>query len=144
MLIVITKEIAQELDLWAKTSISNETILLYFATINVGEYDMTASLFAEKGELYPPFDSCVVGQANIASYLKKEAPGMKLIPKQATEKGGKYQVTGTVQTPLFSVNVCWDFMLDRNQKIASVTIKLLAELKELLSFKKVSENRQNS
>lgn len=119
----------------AVTEINNQTIKLYFATINSDKFWKTATLFAENGELHPPFESPLVGQKNIANYLEKEAPGMKLIPKQWTEKATEYQVIGTVQTPLFSVNVQWNFVLNGHGEIDSVKIKLLAKLEELLILK---------
>lgn len=36
--------------------ITQPTILGYFATLNAGEFDTTADLFADDGVMYPPQD----------------------------------------------------------------------------------------
>lgn len=121
--------------------ITESTILRYFQTINAGDFSATAALFAADGELNPPFESPVVGEDAIATYLEQEATGMQLLPKTGTaeeiEDGyTQIQVTGKVKTPLFSVNVGWIFMLNADREIAAATIKLLASPQELLSLRR--------
>jgi len=117
------------------SEIEEKTVLLYFSTLNGGFYRTTASLFAEKGMLKPPFDNGIVGQENILNYLEKEAKGMRLIPGYTVKTPDGCQVTGTVQTALFSVNVMWSFAINSTGEIDSVEIKLLAKLEDLLSIK---------
>ena len=120
--------------------LSEPTICRYFETFNVQDFQATASLFAPDGELHPPFEAAVVGQAAIADYLKREAKGMKALPQQETirhlENGSiEYRVIGKVLTSLFSVNIAWDFVVDPQLQIFSVQVKLLAALEELLKLK---------
>ena len=121
--------------------VTESTILRYFQSLNAGDFLATAGLFAADGELHPPFESAVVGRDAIALYLEQEATGMQLFPKQgnAEEIDNGYtqiQVKGRVQTPLFSVNVGWIFVLNAQQEIAAATIKLLASPQELLSLRR--------
>lgn len=118
--------------------ISKSAISDYFVTFNQAEFAQTASLFTENGTLLPPFEKPIIGRANIAAYLRKEAKGMKLLPQQGiceTETNLlKYKVLGKVKTSLFSVNVAWHFILGQEEQIDTVQIKLLASPQELLSL----------
>ncbi|MDX2212363.1 MAG: ketosteroid isomerase family protein [Oculatellaceae cyanobacterium bins.114] len=121
-------------------AISEPVILTYFETLNAGDFQATADLFDEVGILYPPFDEALVGREAIAHYLATEAKGMKFQPLTGTygvlETGDtEFTIAGKVQTPLFGVNVVWDFVLNPHSQILSVRIKLLANLQELLSLK---------
>jgi hypothetical protein len=116
------------------------TILRYFETLNAGEFESTAALFASEGSLKPPFEAAVVGPVAIAAYLEQEAKGMKLLPRQGViedlENGQRQaQVSGKVQTSLFIVNVAWTFILNDLDQIVSARIKLLASPKELLNLR---------
>lgn len=123
--------------------IEESTIIDYFATINQEKFEQTAALFAQDGELLAPFEKPIVGRNAIASYLAKEATGMKLLPAtgiyQTENDCTTIKVTGKVKTALFSVNVAWHFGLNNQQKIAIAKIKLLASPQELLGLKKVKE-----
>ena len=117
------------------------TVLRYFETLNAGDLEATANLFAADGAMHPPFESAMVGPNAIAAYLKQEAQGMKLEPKQAVTKildneQIQVQVTGKVQTSWCGVNVSWLFVLGHEHKILAATVKLLASPQELLSMKK--------
>ncbi|MEA5535702.1 ketosteroid isomerase family protein [Crocosphaera sp. XPORK-15E] len=121
--------------------ITEPVIERYFDTLNAGEYRQASKLFAVDGVLYPPFESPVVGQDPIATYLQTEATGMKLQPRQGTveilEKDQiQARITGKVQTPLFGVNVAWTFVLNPVQEIISVEVKLLASLSELAGLQR--------
>jgi hypothetical protein len=73
--------------LYTQTTISGITqpiIERYFDSLNAGEFEQTASLFALNGELHPPFESAIVGQDAIATYLGTEAKGMTLLHKTDT------------------------------------------------------------
>jgi hypothetical protein len=48
----------------------------------------------------------------------------------------KFQIQGKVQTPLFGVNVAWEFVLNSAKEIVSVEVKLLASLEELAKFRR--------
>ncbi|MGB7441411.1 MAG: nuclear transport factor 2 family protein [Coleofasciculaceae cyanobacterium] len=116
-------------------------VLRYFQTMNAGEYEATAALFAETGVMLPPFEKPIEGQTAIASYLKAEAQGMQLFPRQGlveTLENDQTQVkvTGKVQTHLFSVNVSWIFVLSLAREITSARIKLLASPEELLKLRR--------
>jgi hypothetical protein len=120
--------------------ITKPTVLRYFETLNAGDFEATANLFAEDGVLHAPFEEPIIGCSSIATYLKTEARGMQLEPKQGVsqilEDGNvEVQVSGRVQTSAFGINVAWLFLLNSNQKILSVTVKLLASPQELLNLR---------
>ncbi|MBE9179599.1 nuclear transport factor 2 family protein [Oculatella sp. LEGE 06141] len=121
--------------------ISEATILRYFETLNANEFDATSNLFADDGVMYPPFESGVRGREAIATYLNKEAKGMKLRPYEgtveATESGDtEFRVMGKVQTAVFGINVAWFFVLDAQSNIVSTRIKLLASPQDLLKLRR--------
>lgn len=121
--------------------ITDAVVLRYFETMNAGDYDATASLFAETGKMQPPFENLIVGREAIASYLKAEARGMQLSPKKGISEmlddhQTQVQVSGKVQTPVFGVNVSWIFVLSPEQEILFTKIKLLASPQELLSLRR--------
>ncbi|MDY7022683.1 MAG: nuclear transport factor 2 family protein [Cyanobacteriota bacterium] len=114
-------------------------ILQYFRTFNSGEFQTTAALFAEDGLLEAPFEDSIYGREAIAIYLETEAQGMQLRPQKGVSETlenaqQQVQVMGKVKTPLFWVNVAWQFILNSDGEIAVVTVKLLASLQELLNL----------
>ncbi|HHP7229691.1 MAG TPA: nuclear transport factor 2 family protein [Xenococcaceae cyanobacterium] len=116
-------------------------IINYFTTINQEDFASTASLFAEDGELFAPFEKPIIGRKEIASYLAQEAKGMKLLPQQrvweTTEANLEaVKILGKVQTALFSVNVAWYFNLNLDRQITQAKIKLLASPQELLGLRR--------
>lgn len=120
--------------------VSEPIIVRYFETLNQGDFEATGQLFAVDGELHPPFEKPVVGADAIAAYLQDEAKGFMLQPRQGVvqllDDGSKeVQVTGKVQTPLFSVNVSWRFVLNHDNKLLLAKIKLLASPQELLQLR---------
>ena len=120
--------------------ITKPTVLRYFETLNAGDFDATAKLFAEDGVLHAPFEEPIIGSISIATYLKTEARGMQLEPQQGVseivEDGNvEVQVSGRVQTSAFGINVAWLFLLNSDQKLLSVTVKLLASPQELLNLR---------
>ena len=120
--------------------ITKPTVLRYFETLNAGDFDGTANLFADDGVLHAPFEAPIMGSISIATYLKTEARGMQLEPQQGVseilEDGNvEVQVSGRVQTSAFGINVAWLFLLNSDQKILSVTVKLLASPQELLNLR---------
>ena len=120
--------------------ITKPTVQRYFETLNAGDFDATANLFAEDGVLHAPFEEPIIGSSSIATYLKTEARGMQLEPQQGVseilEDGSvEVQVSGRVQTSAFGINVAWLFLLNSDQKILSVTVKLLASPQELLNLR---------
>lgn len=111
--------------------VKEAVILKYFETFNGGDFDATAALFASDGAMLPPFESPVVGPDAIVAYLRQEAQGMQLYPREGIDEISedgyvRYQVAGKVQTPFFGVNVSWIFVLNCDREIFSATIKLLA------------------
>jgi hypothetical protein len=123
--------------------IAEITIASYFATIERQEFDRTAALFAEDGEMLAPFEKPIVGREKIAAYLTKEASGMKLLPRQGTRETEDdleiFKVLGRVRTSLFSVNVAWYFTLNPERQITTARIKLLASPQELLNLQNKSD-----
>ena len=120
--------------------ITKPTVLRYFETLNAGDCEATANLFAEDGVLHAPFEEPIIGSSSIATYLKTEARGMQLEPQQGVseilEDGNvEVQVSGRVQTSAFGINVAWLFLLNSDQKLLSVTVKLLASPQELLNLR---------
>ena len=126
--------------------ISAPAIANYFLTINREEFAETASLFAEDGEMLAPFEKPIVGREKIASYLAKEATGMKLLPVQGvceTEDGvERFKVLGKVRTSMFSVNVAWYFTLNSEGQLTSARIKLLASPQELLNLQNQRDSKE--
>jgi SnoaL-like domain len=121
-------------------NISEPAVLQYFETFNAGDFEATANLFAAEGVLNAPFTEPIVGKSAIDTYLKAEAPRMKLEPQRGisqTLEDGKIevQVSGLVQTSVFRVNIKWLFLLNSPQEILSVTVKLLATPQELLNLR---------
>jgi hypothetical protein len=120
--------------------ITKPTVLRYFESLNAGDFEATANLFAEDGVLHAPFEEPIIGSSSIATYLKTEARGMQLEPQQGVsqilEDGNvEVQVSGRVQTSAFGINVAWLFLLNSDQKLLSVTVKLLASPQELLNLR---------
>ena len=120
--------------------ISELTIKQYFENLNSGNYENTASLFAENGVMHPPFESGIVGRDAIFNYLNKEAIDIKAYPREGVseilpEDIIQIKVAGKVETPWFGVNVSWLFTLNENRQILDVKIKLLASPQELLSLR---------
>ena len=134
--------IAQDLnDQIVIEGISESVIVDYFATMNAGNYEATAGLFAESGIMQPPFEEPISGREAIANYLKTEAKGMQLAPKKGLSEIDadaqiQIQVTGKVQTAVFGVNVTWIFVLSHQQEILFTKIKLLASPQELLNLRR--------
>ena len=122
--------------------INEPVVVRYFETMNSGSFKETARLFAEEGELNPPFEDPVVGHEAICRYLEAEAKSMKLYPQQGivekleAENILKVCVSGRVETPYFGVNINWLFLLNEHQEITSATIKLVASPQELLNLRK--------
>lgn len=121
--------------------ITEPVLVRYFETLNAGDFQATAALFAQEGTMYPPFEEPKVGKDAIAAYLEAEAQGMTLYPNQGiaeTLEDGliDIKVSGRVQTRWFGVNVAWSFVLNPEQEILSTTVKLLASPQELLSLKR--------
>ncbi len=126
-------------------NIEEATIINYFATINQEDFTDTAALFTTDGELLAPFEPPIIGPEAIASYLSKEARGMKLIPQQGIyepveDENQKIKIVGKVKTSLFSVNAAWYFSLNQNRQITTAKIKLLASPQELLGLKNQIES----
>ncbi|MEW6494577.1 MAG: nuclear transport factor 2 family protein [Cyanobacteriota bacterium] len=121
--------------------ISEPVVLRYFQTLNAGDYQATAALFADMGAMHPPFEQPIEGSEAIATYLEAEAKGMQLLPRQGIveflEDGQtQFQVTGKVQTPLFGVNVTWIFILNSEREFLYAKIKLLGSPQELLGLRR--------
>lgn len=119
--------------------ITESAIIRYFETMNAGDYEATSALFADTGSMQPPFAEPISGRIAIANYLKTEAKGMQLAPKQgisdSENEQTNIQVAGLVQTPIFGVNVSWIFILNPQQEILFTRIKLLASPQELLNLR---------
>ncbi len=121
--------------------ITEPVILDYFATLNGGKFTETTALFAENGALHAPFEPPIVGREAIATYLAAEAKGMKLLPREGIKDTVEedlqlVRVTGRVETPLFGVNVSWQFLLTPEDEILAVQVKLLASPQELLKLRR--------
>ncbi len=132
--------------------IEHPTVICYFDWLNQEAYDQAVTLFTEDGILYAPFESGIQGRNAIADYLKTEAKGMQLQPREGvvqptndeadeeseSEPDDTYQilVTGKVQTSVFGVNVQWTFTLTPDDQLTAVRVKLLASPKELLNLRR--------
>ena len=121
--------------------IAEPSVLRYFETLNAGEFEATAALFAVDGVMRPPFESDIVGTDAIADYLKQESQNIKAYPNtgiaETLENATiQVQVTGKAQTSWCSVNVLWLFILNEQRQISYTKIKLLASAQELLSLRR--------
>jgi len=121
--------------------ITEPTLFDYFKTLNAGEFEETAALFAEDGVMHPPFESDIVGRDAIIRYLQQEAQDMKAYPREGiaeTLEGEQiqFQVTGKAQTSWCGVNVTWTFILNQQKEILYTRIKLLASPQELLNLRR--------
>lgn len=117
-----------------------QTVERYFQTFNASNFGETVHLFAETGQLLPPFEEPVVGRVAIQAYLEREAMGMqanpqKLAVEQDVDGYKRVTVSGSVKALVFVVNVAWIFKLDPQEKIQQVEVKLLASLQELLNLR---------
>jgi hypothetical protein len=117
------------------------TILHYFETLNTGDFQATAALFADDGVMYPPFESGIVGPEAIANYLQQEAENIKAFPHQGIaetleNQQMQFQVIGKAETSWCGVNVKWLFILNPQQQIMEAKVKLLASPQELLALRK--------
>ncbi|WP_414519027.1 ketosteroid isomerase family protein [Nostoc sp. PCC 9305] len=121
--------------------IAESSVLRYFETLNAGEFEATAALFAIDGVMRPPFESDFIGTDAIAAYLKQEGQNIKAYPNtgiiENLENGDiQVQVTGKAQTSWCSVNVLWLFILNQQRQISYTRIKLLASPKELIALRR--------
>ncbi|MBP0001355.1 MAG: nuclear transport factor 2 family protein [Cyanobacteria bacterium SID2] len=121
--------------------IDEPVVCQYFETLNAGAFDRTASLFAERGELHPPFTEAVVGREEIEQYLQDEAEGICCLPQrgevETLEDGTRLvKIAGKVKMPLFGVNVTWLFRLDATSQLLGAKIQLVASPQELLGLKR--------
>jgi SnoaL-like domain len=112
----------------------------YFQTLNAGEFQATAALFAENGILHPPFEAELVGPEEIATYLQAEAKDLHLVPLKSSDRiletgDTEFDIRGRVKTPLLQVNVAWRLILNPAQQLLRAEVKLLATLAELLPFR---------
>ncbi len=140
-----SETLSNSINILAIEGITQPQVAQYFQSLNAAQYQEVAALFAENGILEAPFEESIVGREAIATYLETEAKGMKLEPQrgesQVIENSQiQIQVLGKVNTPLFKVNVGWQFILNPNGEIAVVTVKLLASLKELLKIRNPALN----
>lgn len=138
---ILSKRLNQGNQTVQTINITKPIIQQYFETLNRGDFQETANLFAPDGVLNPPFESPVVGSQAIAAYLEQEATQMTLYPLEETVETREIgeteaKIKGKVKTALFTVNVAWTFLLDQNERIISVTVTLLASLEELVNLKR--------
>lgn len=121
--------------------IQEPIIYNYFSSLNERDFEGVAELFAVDGSLHPPFEKVIAGREAICKYLQAEAIGMEAFPESGktvlTPDGGtSYQIAGNVKLSLFTINVGWSINVNAQGEIASVTVKLLAALQDLLPLKR--------
>ncbi|HEY9879685.1 MAG TPA: nuclear transport factor 2 family protein [Leptolyngbyaceae cyanobacterium] len=119
---------------------SESTIQTYFTTFNQGDFAAAASLFTDEAEMHAPFEAPLVGQSAIQAYLEQEAAGMVANPQEVTctelSSGlRRICVQGTAKALVFNVNVRWTFLLNPEDKIEQLEVKLLASLQELVTLR---------
>jgi hypothetical protein len=138
-------EAATDIDIKAIEGIDQPTIFQYFETFNAEDFEATSQLFAPEGMLQPPFEAMVIGSEAIAAYLQQEAKGFVLLPQQGqsvldsdvlNRDAAEFLVSGRVQTPWFTVNVAWTFVLNSSQQIVLTKVNLLASLQELMHMRR--------
>lgn len=117
---------------------SEVAVKRYFEAFNANDFDAAAALFAKTGELRPPFGAAIVGPAAIARYLEQEAVRMTAYPEETCNddaEDGQLRVTGQVDAIAFRVGVEWTFSFTETSKIQSLSIRLIASMKELLTMR---------
>ena len=108
----------------------------YFKAFNENRFIAAAELFAADGELRPPFDSAIVGRTAIAEYLEQEASQMTAYPDSMDRlENGYLQVIGKVDAIAFKVGVEWTFAFTDDMAIESLSIRLRASMRELLTLR---------
>ncbi|MDB9526224.1 nuclear transport factor 2 family protein [Oscillatoria sp. CS-180] len=116
-----------------------QTIERYFQTFNNGDFEATAALFSETGQMKPPFEELIEGTEAISAYLHREAEGMQAYPQEVAgeQADDRSQITviGQVKALVFKVNTAWIFKINATGQIDFVRIKLLASLQELLPLR---------
>jgi Orange carotenoid protein, N-terminal/Nuclear transport factor 2 (NTF2) domain len=126
--------------------INEPAVLKYVEAMNSDNFDAAIALFTADGALQPPFQKPIVGHEAIAKYMREEAQGLNMMPKQGiceVQPDGSKQlkVTGVVQTPWFGVNVgmniAWRFLINPQGKIFFVAIDMLASPQELLNLRQM-------
>lgn len=121
--------------------IQEPVVYSYFNRLNSSNFQGVSELFAPDGCLYAPFESGICGREAIEQYLEAEAQGMTALPRSgiletSPNSNPRYTLMGVVKTSFFTVNVGWTIELNSEKQIASVTVKLLAELQELLGLQR--------
>lgn len=116
------------------------TLVAYFQSFNQGDFATTAALFSPQGELHAPFEEPIVGAEAIQAYLEQEAAAMKATPTvigslDLPGESRRIIVQGNVRALIFNVNVRWTFLLDGEERIEQVQVKLLASLQELITLR---------
>ncbi|MDX2244500.1 MAG: ketosteroid isomerase family protein [Leptolyngbyaceae cyanobacterium bins.302] len=141
---MLARESDKEMALVTISGVEEPVLSQYFTALNAGEFEAVSQLFAVDGMLQPPFDEPLVGRDAIAAYLEREAQGFLLQPQSGTaaqqDDSIEYEILGKVQTPWFSVNVCWSFILSSTKEILLAKVKLLASLKELLPLRDAAKS----
>jgi Nuclear transport factor 2 (NTF2) domain len=126
--------------------ITEPAVLGYIEAMNADNFDAAIALFTGDGALQPPFQKPIVGREAIAKYMREEAQGLNMMPKQGISEvlpdGSKQlKVTGVVQTPWFGVtvgmNIAWRFLINPQGKIFFVAIDMLASPQELMNLRRV-------
>jgi hypothetical protein len=121
------------------------TIDRYFETLNAKDFQSTSELFAAEGVLQAPFAEPVMTPPAIAAYLHEEAQGITAHPNelnwQSLDDGHtQVRVFGQAKTPMFAVNVCWEFTINPEGKILLMRLKLLASPRQLLQMRESASN----
>lgn len=126
--------------------ITEPAVLGYIEAMNADKFDAAIALFTPDGALQPPFQKPIVGHEAIAKYMREEAQGLNMMPKQGISEvlpdGSKQlKITGVVQTPWFGVtvgmNIAWRFLINPQGKIFFVAIDMLASPQELMNLRPV-------
>ncbi|WP_413174958.1 orange carotenoid protein N-terminal domain-containing protein [Anabaena azotica] len=126
--------------------VTEPAVLGYIEAMNADNFDAAIALFTPDGALQPPFQKPIVGQKAIAKYMREEAQGLNMMPKQGiceVQPDGSKQlkITGVVQTPWFGVNVgmniSWRFLINPEGKIFFVAIDMLASPQELMNLRRI-------
>ena len=125
----------------ADTAFLPKPLQQYFDALNQHNFERAAAMYAEQGQIEPPFEKAVVGREAIAAHLQAEACDMAFYPlhcepidEQIEGAERTFLVKGWVRTPMFKVNVAWTITLNEAAEIERVRIKLLANLKDLLKL----------
>ncbi len=135
-------QVSMDFAIAGASSSVERSVCKYFQLCNQADFWAVANLFADQGQMVPPFEGSIVGRDAIRRYLRSEAHNLQLMPASGnclvqSDGNSHVQVVGKVSTLLFRVNVRWSFLITPQGEILQLAIELLASLQELAQLQQM-------